>query len=72
MSIPRKVMMTSSTARTSVLGKTDRIKYMPRQVFILYIAEKLLKGLGQGNELVGLCIMLSIAADFLLKLFLLS
>jgi len=28
MSIPRKVMLTSSTARTSVLGEIDHIKCM--------------------------------------------
>ena len=36
MSIPRKVMLTSSTARTSVLGEIDHIKCMLPWEFIMY------------------------------------
>jgi len=45
MSIPRKIMMTSSTARASVLGKVDYMKCIPDQACILCFTEMLLKGL---------------------------
>jgi len=53
MSIPRKVMMTSSTARTSVLGKADDVcKMYTISIIFLYFTEILLKFFHHTEELI--------------------